>query len=240
MKKFLISFSLSICLIVPLCLLFCGCNNNNKIYAGKDKTIEEAITQVSEGGTIILDSDIEITKPIVITKKVTIDLAEKSIKNVNGAESDLYNTDTKEWSLISVQENGELIIKNGTLEAEENDCFAIDVRNGGKCTIESGNYIGNISSVYVYEGELTVSGGKFSIKQLNNTSQGPYGALLNCRDEKYTSGVAKITVKGGSFQNFNPENNLAEGENTNFLADGYSSTLDQTTNYYVVSKNTKN
>jgi hypothetical protein len=44
---------------------------------------------------------------------------------------------------------------------------------------------------------------------------------LNCVDANYKAGTAKINVTGGSFVNFNPAKNLAEGENTNFVAEGY-------------------
>ncbi len=37
----------------------------------------------------------------------------------------------------------------------------------------------------------------------------------------YKNGTANIIVKGGTFVNFDPSNNLAEGEGTNFVADGY-------------------
>ena len=45
--------------------------------------------------------------------------------------------------------------------------------------------------------------------------------LLNCIDDNYKNDTAKIIVKGGTFVNFNPANCKAEGEGTNFVADGY-------------------
>ena len=46
--------------------------------------------------------------------------------------------------------------------------------------------------------------------------------MLNCYDANYKNGTAKIIVKGGTFVNFNPANNAAEGAGTNFVAEGYS------------------
>ena len=42
---------------------------------------------------------------------------------------------------------------------------------------------------------------------------------LNCLDENYTANPRKanIVVTGGSFVNFDPSLNLAEGEGTNFV-----------------------
>jgi hypothetical protein len=47
--------------------------------------------------------------------------------------------------------------------------------------------------------------------------------MLNCIDANYTNGTAVISVSGGSFYGFDPGDNAAEGEGTNFLADGYQS-----------------
>ena len=67
--------------------------------------------------------------------------------------------------------------------------------------------------VYCYSGTISISNGTFK----NNGS--PY--LLNCYDANYQNGTAKIIVTGGKFYDFNPSDNTAEGEHTNFLAEGY-------------------
>lgn len=46
--------------------------------------------------------------------------------------------------------------------------------------------------------------------------------LLNNEDDNYRNGTANVVVKGGEFCNFNPACNMAENENTNFVAEGYS------------------
>ena len=48
-----------------------------------------------------------------------------------------------------------------------------------------------------------------------------YRYLLNCIDENYKNGTADIIVKGGTFVNFDPSDNAAEGAGTNFVAKGY-------------------
>jgi len=67
--------------------------------------------------------------------------------------------------------------------------------------------------VYCYAGTINIVNGTFK----NNGS--PY--LLNCYDANYRNGTAKIIVTGGKFYDFNPADNSAEGEHTNFLAEGY-------------------
>ena len=48
-----------------------------------------------------------------------------------------------------------------------------------------------------------------------------YRYTLNCIDGNYKNGTAKIIVKGGTYVNFDPSNNSAEGPGTNFVEDGY-------------------
>ena len=49
--------------------------------------------------------------------------------------------------------------------------------------------------------------------------------------DKYRA-TTSIVVKGGKFYNFNPADNAAEGENTNFVAAGYS--VEQDGDWYIV------
>ncbi len=164
------------------------------------------------GGSFTLSDDIILEKPVEVAKgkELVLDLNGKTISN--SAKICSGNN----WSAISVQ-GGTLIVKNGTIKAKENDCYVFDVRNGGKLIIESGVYIGNISAIYCYEGEVIVKGGEFSIQQKSD-SYGDYRFLCNCQDKNYQNGTAKISISGGTFVGFNPANNLAEGKDTNFLA----------------------
>lgn len=180
---------------------------------------------------IKLLKDITIPTVVVVNKTVTLDLNGHTIKN----ETDIWDEETKAWSLISVRQNGDLTITgNGTLKAKANDCYAVDLQEGGKVTINNGRYVGNIAAVYVKEGTATINGGTYAIQQLDQNH--PYGYVLNCYDENYRNGIAKIVVKGGSFEEFDPANNVAEGEGTNFLAPGLRTELYHG-NYTVVENN---
>ena len=181
--------------------------------------LKKAIDDAQPGGTVTLDEDIAITAPIVINKQITLNLNGKKIS----ASSAIWNdTETiNNWSLISVRENGNLTITgNGTLQAIKNDSYAVDVMDGGSCTIQDGTFVGNIHAVYVLEGTLVVNGGTFSVQQTYSAAQ-PYEFVLNCYDENYKNGSAQITVYGGSFEGFNPRDCEAEGVGTNFCAPGY-------------------
>ena len=202
------------------------------IYVGSEMTLEKALEVVAEGGEIMLTTDIELDKQITVNKKVEINLAGNTISNT----TDIWNEADGKWSLISVSGDGELIITDSTsegkLEAKENDCYAIAVRDGGKCVIEGGIFEGNVSAVYVKEGELQIKGGTFLIKQLS--AHGDERFTINCLDENYVNGTAKVIIEGGSFYNFDPANNLSEGSFTKYIADGYAIEIDG--NWYTVGQ----
>ena len=48
---------------------------------------------------------------------------------------------------------------------------------------------------------------------------------MNLEDAHREAGTASIVVTGGTFVEFNPQNRGAEGDNTNFVQEGYVSTL---------------
>ena len=174
------------------------------------------------GGNIKVDADVDVGGDVLtVTKKTTIDMNGKTIKNT----ADIWTGDGSDgnWSLISARNGANLTITgNGTFKAKENDAFAVDVQDGSAVTIENGTFIGNMHAVYVYDGTAVIEGGFFDIQQKSNIADKEYEFVLNCYDANRDVGSAKIIVKGGTFVNFNPANNAAEGAGTNFVADGYS------------------
>ena len=185
-------------------------------------SLAEAFEAATDGQTITVLTDIDLPSTIVVTKQVTLDLDGKTISNTSA----LWVGDN--WSFFSVQAGGNLTVTgDGTIDAKENDCYTFDVRNGGILTIKEGTFTGNISCVYLYNKEnigvstCNIEGGTFSIKQLADESGDRYRFLLNCYDASYKNNTAKFNVTGGSFVNFNPANNQAEGPATNFCAAGY-------------------
>ena len=152
---------------------------------------------------------------------------EKKILNLNGTvlrnTEDVWDKDGgRTWSLISVRDGGYLTVKGGDVLAKENDCYAVDVRDGAHLIIEDGFWRGNITVAYAYEGTIEVKGGEFDVVQLDPTHKDKR-FMLNCFDANYKAGKSKIIVTGGKFHDFDPGNNLAEGPGTNFLAPGYKS-----------------
>ena len=212
--------------IVPI---FNEPDNDIDIVNVKDEASLRAL--FATGGEATLTEDVVLGETVVVEpgKEVVLDLNGKTVSNT----ADLWNESIASWSLLSVR-GGSLTIKGaGTLQAKENDCFAVDVQDGGTVVIEDGTYVGNVHAVYVYEGTAEIKGGKYSIQQLSSNPD-PYGYVLNCYDKNRENGTAKIIVTGGEFVKFNPGDCAAEGAHTNFLADGYKST--QIGDSYFVTK----
>ena len=192
-------------------------------------TLQEA---VAVGGEVKLLKDVDISETVIVTKAVKLDLNGKTISNTN----DLWEKRADDWSLLSVRAGGDLTITgNGTLKAKENDCYAVDVQDEAKLTIENGTFVGNVHAVYVYQGELTVKGGAYSIQQKYPDTAKADEFVLNCYDKHRTEGTAKITVTGGTFVKFNPANCAAEGAGTNFVAAGYAAKKLEDDKYEVVA-----
>ena len=179
------------------------------------EALEAAIEAAPAGGTVQLDGDISVTSTIQISKEITLDLAGHTISN----PENIWDDDVNAWSLVSVRAGGDLTITGGgTFQAKENDCYAVDVMDGGTCTIESGTFVGNIHAVYVLSGALVVSGGTFSVQQKYSDPAKADEFVLNCYDAHYRNGSASILVTGGVFVNFDPSNCQAEGAGTCFMS----------------------
>ena len=176
------------------------------------------------GGNVEVESDLDTGKETMkVTKDTTINMNGKEIKNTENIWIDDSGSDGN-WSLISARNGANLTISgNGTFKAKANDAMAVDVQSGATLTIKNGTFIGNVDAVYVENGTAIIEGGFFDIQQKSNgTGEAQYRFMLNCYDANYKNGTAKIIVKGGTFVNFNPANNAAEGAHTNFVAEGYS------------------
>ena len=196
-------------------------------------SLQAAIDAAQAGDTVQLIADAVVDATVVVQDKgaITLDLNGKTISNTK----EIWNEAVYNWSLISVRGNSDLTITgNGAVDALANDSYAIDLYDAAsKCTIESGAFTGNISAVYVYDGSLTINGGTFDIKQLSG--QGDHRFTINCYDSNYKNGTAQVSINGGTFNGFDPANNLAEGTGTAFTAPGYTSVANADGTYGVVA-----
>ena len=196
----------------------------------KYDTLQAAITaaqDTKDGATITLLTDINTSSYYEVKgdNPVTIDLAGHNI------------TGSGISGLFYVTAKGDLTIKGeGTVTAVEDNgaAMAVWVRSPiAKVTLEGGTYTQQITNtadphfdlIYVERGNVYVKGGTYKGFTPDWT--------LNCKDDYYQSKEANIEVTGGTFVGFDPANNMAEGENTNFVAAGYVSTKGADGNFVV-------
>lgn len=219
MKRRLLSAFLAVMMVLTMAPVAFAADTSVDSY----DSLVEAINSASDGDTITLNGDIDVQQTLVVTKKLTLDLAGYKLYNTN----DLWEkSDADNWSLISVRGTGNLTITgNGTLPAKKNDCYAVDVQDkGASVTIENGTFVGNIHAVYVHDGTAFIKGGSYSIQQKYPDAAKANEFVLNCYDASRQDYEAKIYVSGGSFEKFNPADCKAEGEGTNFCEEGYTTT----------------
>ena len=110
-------------------------------------------------------------------------------------------------------------VTSAAIRTGVNGGYGVNVRKGAAVTINGGCYYGGGTAVQVQEGTLVINGGTFACEPFDD----PYGYnfLINCVDSAYKNGTAKVIINGGTFINFDPSNNSAEGAGTSYVADGY-------------------
>ena len=185
---------------------------------------------LANGGIVSVNKDIKTDNigdneadRITINQPTTLNLDAKII-----SPDDMANNSTNFCALIVDADTTINAGENGGIDTGRNGGYALNVRKGANLTITGGSYYGGGTAVQVQKGTLTITGGHFAVEAFGE----PYGYnfLLNCIDSAYKNGSAKIIVKGGTFVNFDPSNNTAEGAGTNFVAGGYKVVSENKTN----------
>ena len=183
------------------------------------------------GGAVTLSDNVDFDRTIAVQpgKTMSVNLNGKTVKNT----TDLWENPSvpNSWSLFSVRGADSKLTLSGDGEviAKANDCYAVDVQDGGHLVIEDGHFNGNIHAVYVLEGVAEIKGGIFEVQQKYPDAEKADEFVLNCYDANRENGTAKIIVTGGTFIGFNPGDCKAEGNGTNFVAPGYASIANGTT-----------
>ena len=217
----------------------------------KYTSLQDAINACEGGETVVLLTDItygaedvvyahggatgfgdyDQYNPAIIyvggTKGAT--LAENQPSNVN-VVIDLNGhtvTSNAEAYLFMIMDNAKLTITGtGTVTTNTDYPVLWTVGTETLVTVAGGEYVANNSGSLMWAthgGDLVITGGTFS------TTASDVSALIvrNDHDRQnskyFISGKATVTVKGGSFVGFNPEQMLDDNTNTRFnaIADGY-------------------
>lgn len=197
--------------------------NGESNYTPASKGMVDAF---AAGGNVTLSTDTTVTDDSADAKNV---ITKDTIVNFGGNTLTLENpnadANTENWIGVEIL-GGNVVFEaadGGITTSPNSDLFCSYVRNGATLTINGGEYIAGGSCVQVREGTLIVNGGYFAVFNEDNADgSADTRYVLNCTDASYKAGTANIIVKGGSFLNWNPANNAAEGAGTNFVADGYT------------------
>ena len=208
-------------------------------------TVDKNITIDLNGKTVTAVNDTEGNGLFMVVGTATLTINGDGILN--------SATQANPWGMaIFAKETSRVVINGGTF-TNKGTCHVdydehgnpvkcnnevIYARDNAVITINGGNYVGakgNSELIYASgNGQIIINGGSFEALEKAADLGGDEYALLNCYDAHYKAGTANITVKGGKYKDFNPANNTSEGPNTNFVAEGYTSTQDG--EYWVVSK----
>lgn len=190
------------------------------------------------GGNLNITSDIAANNltdtadaRVIVKKPTTLNLNNKKIISPDN----MGNNSTNFCALYVEADTTINATEDGGINTGTNGGYGINVNKGASLTINGGYYYGGGTAIQVQKGTLVINGGTFAVEPYSNPVYS-YKFLLNCIDANYKNGTAKIIVKGGTFVNFDPSNNAAEGEGTNFVAEGYKVVSEQhgTDTWYTV------
>ena len=197
-------------------------STNNPWVSGESNftpAVTEFVDAITKGGDVTLSGDVAITDAAaeaknIITEDTTVNFS------ANTVTLDLPDATSATENWVGINVNGGTVVFEGTTggvtTAANDELYAVVVRNGADLTINGGSYIGGTTAISVTEGTVTINGGYFASQTDNPTY------TINCVDAAYNAGTANVIIKGGSFLNWNPADNAAEGAGTNFVADGYT------------------
>lgn len=184
-------------------------------------TFEAALAKAVEGETIVLLQDVTIESHLTINKNVNLDLNGKTITvDIKGGVGD---------DAIWVRDNAESVISNGAIRfinEVESTVYASGIFATGtsKVTIKDMDIVAVAEAVFAQaNASVEILSGSFK-----STEHPEF--TLNLKDS--ARATASIVVKGGKYFQFNPADNAAEGEHTNFVAAGY--TVEQDGDWFVV------
>lgn len=234
MKKFLILL-LSICLSITPLFLMTGCSFIDDMIDATELEVENKLLKEE-------NENLKKEQESLITEITTLKFLNKFPNGIITEDATLTNVsivvDKKDGIALTITNGVTVTIEDGYFNGGEGgNNQAVRIEEGGTLIIKDGTFTvgkdadGNGNSVIENRGgTLIIEGGLFSTDYAWN---GFYYVLNQLNSKPGT-----ITVKGGTFVNYNP----AEGDDFlkgNFVADGYrveAEIINDTTTLYHVLK----
>ena len=185
--------------------------NESEVTLLKDFTPELPIEFKNGQSCTVMLNGKTLTGPI---------FAESHGEAILGGDSDSY--------VFWVKEGGDLVIEGeGKVEAQDAKYSMAVWAQGGKVTINGGEFYNHgdgCDLIYASNGgQVEIHGGEFHATERSGAVEGTQNkfSALNIKDKDRET--SSIKVFGGKFFGFDPANNLSEGPETNFVAEGYKS-----------------
>ena len=206
--------------------------DNYTVVAG---TLQEVVNKAAANSTIILTEDVVIGGEGIDTEESKIYISKNLTLDLNGHSINAdFGVGANNFFVFRVIANGKLTINDsvgtGSISAYAiTGGYALYV-DGGELIVNAGSYTGNPTTINVRTGKAVINGGTFA-----STYPNEFRYVVNCIDANYKNGTAIVEINGGTFNNFNPANNAAEGVGTNFVAEGYK-VVANGDNYTVVAE----
>lgn len=192
---------------------------------------EELAKAFEKGGIVSINQEVPVAPAVdrnntslqpqmTIKKDTVLNLAGKLTVDPAAAAAGFGEASP---AFVSVESGTLTINGDGELncEAGSEQVYGINV-NGGRVVINGGHFYGALTAVQVQKGSLEINGGFFDMAPTCK-EQAPHYAkyVVNCIDASWKDGTATISIKGGTFVNFDPSANPEEGEGTTYVAEGY-------------------
>ena len=177
-------------------------------------------TLMSNNGTVKLSEDVSTGRygpGMMASNATTLNINNRNL-TITGLTEESSQAGIMARGTQNITITGKGTIDSGEgINIETNGASAVINLTGGTTVYHNNRPGGEL--VYCYAGTINITGGTF-----RNYGESNY--VLNCYDANYQAGTAKIIVSststssGPKFYDFNPADNLAEGPNTNFVAEG--------------------
>ena len=214
-----------VAMVVPT--MFMG---EGPVVVEKEETKEEDESEPVWGGDVTLEKNYSLKTPVVLGdgQSCTVNLNGKAVTGPVFAESNGEVVEGNSDSYVFWTKGGELVIEgNGRVEAQDAKYSMAVWAQGGKVTINGGEFYNHgdgCDLIYASNGgQVEIHGGEFHATERSGAVEGTQNkfSALNIKDKDRET--SSIKVFGGKFFGFDPANNLSEGPNTNFVAEGYKS-----------------
>lgn len=212
------------------------------------KTVASAFKDTKDGETVVLQNDaVEAvsfagTAPRAQEFNLTFDLNGHTLTAPANSDYGLR----VDYGTVTLKDS----VGTGGINYGRNYAIIVSHLAGdypSQLIIESGNYTGKTSVVQCgfpggtganykyYGGDLVIKGGTFTAVPDTDEVYDSNGNfkyelnLLDMNESAYAGGIyspSSIAVEGGRFYKFDPADNAAEGEHTNFVSNGFVSVKD--------------